>query len=191
MCYPHVLFFWRAHCFSFPRKKSHVRTSERIVFARPLPSPYASLLCVTDAFRVTWSEKAFGCLPAVHLGYVTGMHWPRRPGKTPYRDQANPSTRIRFWLAIAKHWILRNRSHSICFALPSLFGSFWAIHRLSLTHLLRSCPWVISWTLTLWFIISYHRLIRSFSLSSCGDNNDKRMPFTCSTKLNMPFPNCP
>ena len=37
MCYPHVLFFWRAHCFSFPRKKSHVRTSERIVFARPLP----------------------------------------------------------------------------------------------------------------------------------------------------------
>ena len=74
MCYPHVLFFWRAHCFSFPRKKSHVRTSERIVFARPLPSAYASLLCVTDAFRVTWSEKAFGCLPAVHLGYVTGMH---------------------------------------------------------------------------------------------------------------------
>ena len=41
MCYPHVLSFWRAHCFSFLRKKSHVRTSERIVFARPLPSPYA------------------------------------------------------------------------------------------------------------------------------------------------------
>ena len=25
-------------------------------------------------------------LPAVRLGYVTEMHWPRGPGKTPYRD---------------------------------------------------------------------------------------------------------
>ena len=167
MYYPHVLFFWRAHCFSFPRKKSHVRTSERIVFRRPLPSPYASLLCVTDAFRVTWSEKAFGCLPAVHLGYVTGMHWPRRPGKTPYRDQASPSTRIRFWLAIAKHWILRNRSHS---------GHFLDTNSVICNKLSS---------------LKSHCLIRSFYLSSCGDNNDKRMPFTCSTKLNMPFPNCP
>ena len=33
------------------------------------------------AFRVTWSERVF--FPA---GYVTEMHWPRRPEKTPYRD---------------------------------------------------------------------------------------------------------
>ena len=146
MYYPHVLFFWRAHCFSFPRKKSHVRTSERIVFARPLPSPYASLLCVTDAFRVTWSEKAFGCLPAVHLGYVTGCI--DREGL----ERRRTGTRqARLHVSV-----FDSRSSSTEFYVidltRNLFSSplpFWAIHRVSLTHLLRSCPWVISWTLTL------------------------------------------
>ena len=27
-------------------------------------------------------------LERVRLGYVTEMNWPRRPGKTPYMDQA-------------------------------------------------------------------------------------------------------
>ena len=39
-----------------------------------------SLLRAADAFRVTWTEQVF------RLGYVTEMHWPRRPGKTPYRN---------------------------------------------------------------------------------------------------------
>ena len=46
--------------------------------------PWASLLRAADAFRVTWSERG----PVVRLGYVTEMHWPRRPGK---------SRMTRFW----------------------------------------------------------------------------------------------
>ena len=30
--------------------------------------------------------RKFSSLPAVRPGYVSEMHWPRRPGKTPYRD---------------------------------------------------------------------------------------------------------
>ena len=32
--------------------------------------------------------------PAVRLGYVTEMHWPRGPEKTPYRDEANFGPRV-------------------------------------------------------------------------------------------------
>ena len=40
----------------------------------------ASLLRAADTFRVKWSER-------VHLvGYVAELHWPRRPGKTLYRE---------------------------------------------------------------------------------------------------------
>ena len=40
----------------------------------------ASLLRAADTFRVKWSEQ-------VHLvGYVAELHWPRRPGKTLYRE---------------------------------------------------------------------------------------------------------
>ena len=45
---------------------------------------WASLLRAADAFRATWSERG----PVVRLGYVTEMHWPRRPGK---------SRMTRFW----------------------------------------------------------------------------------------------
>ena len=43
----------------------------------------ALLLRTAYAFRVTWSEKSF---EGVRLGYVAEMQWPRRPGKTPYRE---------------------------------------------------------------------------------------------------------
>ena len=41
-------------------------------------------------------------LPAVRLGYITLMHWPRGPGKTPYRDSEAKSypdqlTKLRRW----------------------------------------------------------------------------------------------
>ena len=49
--------------------------------------PKAPLFCVANAFRVTWSERKSECFLSVGHG-VTKVNWPRRPGKTLYRDQA-------------------------------------------------------------------------------------------------------
>ena len=49
--------------------------------------PKAPLFCVANAFRVTWSERESECFLPVGHG-VTKVNWPRRPGKTLYRDQA-------------------------------------------------------------------------------------------------------
>ena len=40
----------------------------------------------TMRFGSRGPRKFLRRLPAVRLGYVTEMHWPRGPGKTPYRD---------------------------------------------------------------------------------------------------------
>ena len=53
----------------------------------PLPSPEDSLCHPAYAFRVTWAEQVFEI--RLGFGYVTEMHWPRRPGKTPYRNKAS------------------------------------------------------------------------------------------------------
>ena len=109
-------------------------------------------------------RKILSCLPAVHLGYVTGMHWPRRPGKTPYRDQASPSTRIRFWLAIAKHWFVL-LTPPFLGRPPCIFNP--STSKLSLGHFLDTNSVIYNKLSSL----KSHCLIRSFYLSSCGDNN--------------------
>ena len=50
-------------------------------------------------------------------------------------DSRSPSTEF---------YVIDLTQNLFCSPLP-----FWAVHRVSLTHLLRSCPWVISWTPTL------------------------------------------
>lgn len=135
--------FFGAHYFSLPKKEC---TYERIVFARPLASPQASLLWAADAFRVKWSEKVFQLSPGrssriLHWNALTEKAW-----KNVVHELGKPVLTYPFlWFAVP----------SLRLAAPSPRGP--ATRKLSFTHLLRRCPWVISWTLTLWFIISYHR----------------------------------
>ena len=51
----------------------------------PRPHYYAQPM----RFGSRGPRKFLRRLPALRLGYVTEMHRPRGPGKTPYRDQAN------------------------------------------------------------------------------------------------------
>ena len=44
----------------------------------------------------------WGHLAAVRLGYITEMHWPRGPGKTPYRDWAKCNQHVQILILVYK-----------------------------------------------------------------------------------------
>ena len=58
--------------------------------------PYRVLICLVPRPHYSARPIRFGSrgpceVPPIRLGYVTEVNWPRRPGRTPYRDYASHS----------------------------------------------------------------------------------------------------